>query len=461
MRHFTQTLLLLSVAALVPACGGGGGGGDPVIIVSLVSSTVGGAPAHGNSDSPSISSDGRFVAFRSTATNLVASDTSSEDVYRKDLQTGAVIRVSRVPVTGAEPTGISRSPAISANGRFIAFVSTATDLVSPPVSGTYSNIYLYDADAGTTTLISHTSSSLTTEATGNSDNPCVTVTGTTDSPVVHVAYDSLAQNLVVGLSGYTGSNVYKWTSTFSANDIVSLSTTPTTVGNEGSSLPSISSDGNKIAYQSNASNLVADDNNNTMPDIFVRTMSNLNTIVSVTDAGTQLTNPGGSQPGSYMPSISADGEHVVFQVRLAEIVPAAVDGSMNDIFARFFWDGSGGTPETFQVSRHPMTGGNGNSCALPVISQDGGQVFWTSASTELINTDTNGLRDVFRRFVDSGALDRVSLTGTGVEPTGTGGSTTITTRPSITPTGSYVAFDSNAANMFFPSPTVRHVYRRG
>src|SRR5439155_1734749 len=95
----------------------------------LVSVATGGAQGNGGSNYPSISADGRYVAFASDASNLVSGDTNGvEDVLVHDLQTGATERVS-IATGGAQGNGDSRAPSISADGRYVAFESDAQNLV--------------------------------------------------------------------------------------------------------------------------------------------------------------------------------------------------------------------------------------------------------------------------------------------------------------------------------------------
>src|SRR5688572_10336047 len=105
---------LLAVASVLPACGGGGGGGGGVSTATLlVSQTLAGVRGNGDSDQPSVSSTGQFVAFRSVSTNLHTSATTAarSHVYKKDMDTGAISIVSIAGVV--EATGDSSQPAIS------------------------------------------------------------------------------------------------------------------------------------------------------------------------------------------------------------------------------------------------------------------------------------------------------------------------------------------------------------
>jgi Tol biopolymer transport system component len=126
----------------------------------LVSASAAGAPAAGSASGqarePSISGDGRFVAFRSDASNLVAGDGGgTEDIFVKDLQTGAIEAVSRDlngAFTGAGVLG-QTSHSISSDGRFVLFQSSAANLVAGVGSGT-PRVFLRDRTLGTTELVS-------------------------------------------------------------------------------------------------------------------------------------------------------------------------------------------------------------------------------------------------------------------------------------------------------------------
>lgn len=130
-------ILVLAIGfAILTACGGGSGGGgeapaaatlDPIELVSADSSGLAG---DGSSQDPAVSGDGRYVTFWSSATNLVANDTNGQsDIFVRDRQTGTTRRVS-VAADGAEANGFSDGPAISADGNYVVFYSSATNLVT-------------------------------------------------------------------------------------------------------------------------------------------------------------------------------------------------------------------------------------------------------------------------------------------------------------------------------------------
>jgi Tol biopolymer transport system component len=155
-----------------------------------VSVNSAGIQANNNSDDPTMSADGRFVAFNSAATNLVAGDTNGTlDAFVHDRRTGTTTRVS-VDSAGTQANGDSFFPALSANGRFVAFVSGATNLVADDTSG-MEDVFVHDRRTGTTTRVNVDSAG--TQANGDSIGlPSLTADGRS------VAFSSEATNLVAG-----------------------------------------------------------------------------------------------------------------------------------------------------------------------------------------------------------------------------------------------------------------------
>src|SRR5262249_363073 len=138
---------------------------------------------------PSVSGDGRFVAFHSNATNLVAGDTNSlMDVFVHDLQTGATERVS-VSSGGAQGTIGSYYPSVSGDGRYVAFISDAPNLVPNDVNGTR-DVFVRDRLAGTTERVSLASNG--TPSNSDCAPPAISPDGR------YVVFGSFASNLVPG-----------------------------------------------------------------------------------------------------------------------------------------------------------------------------------------------------------------------------------------------------------------------
>jgi len=215
-----------------------------------ISVATGGGQANGNSVSPEISGDGRFVAFYSTATNLVSGDTNRKrDVFVRDLQTGATTRVS-VYNGGFEADGNSFHPTLSADGRLVAFESDSFNLAwNDPDEGF--DIYIYDRQADVI-------ASMSVDDAGNMGNDTSTWPSMTPDGR-YVAYATDATDIVPDdLNGTRDIVLYDRLS--GAANRLSLGNSGAEADGDGSH-PSISDDSTLVAYESNASNLVPGDSN--------------------------------------------------------------------------------------------------------------------------------------------------------------------------------------------------------
>jgi Tol biopolymer transport system component len=217
-----------------------------------------GAQGNDFSYTPSISADGRYVAFMSKATNLVGGDTNGAwDVFVRDRQGATTERVS-VDSLGSQGNGGSNVPSISADGRYVAFQSNATNLVSGDTNGS-PDVFVRDRQTGTTERVSVDSGGV--QGNGTSSLPSISADGR------HVAFESYASNLVSGDTTW-------WQDVF-VRDRQSGTTERVSIdsfgaqGNGFSDKPSISADGRYVAFRSDASNLVSGDTNG-WHDAFVR-----------------------------------------------------------------------------------------------------------------------------------------------------------------------------------------------
>jgi WD40-like Beta Propeller Repeat len=274
-----------------------------------VSSASSQANNAGGSYRPAISANGRYVAFYSYATNLVAGDTNATpDVFVRDTVAGTTTRVN-VDGAGNQANDLSQFPAISADGRYVGFNSSASNLVAGDTNNR-GDVFLRDTVAGTTTLVSVDSAG--NQAIGGSSFPALAADGR------YVAFWSDASNLVAGDTNNM-SDVF-------LRDTVAGTTTRVSVGSAGneasdeSSSPVISVNGRYVAFISAASNLVDGDTNN-RSDVFVRdTLAGTTTRVSVDGTGNQ------ANDGSYRSAISADGRYVAFISVASNLVPGATIG---------------------------------------------------------------------------------------------------------------------------------------
>jgi Tol biopolymer transport system component len=364
------------------------------------------------------SGTGRFVAFQSAATNLVAGDTNGvSDIFVHDRKTGETRRVS-VSSSGAEANGSSLASAISANGRYVAFLSDATNLVAGDTNGV-SDIFVRDRSAGTTRRVSVSSAGL--EANGASSTPSISADGD------HIVFESIATNLVAGDSNGQ-QDIFVRDRSSRKTRRVSISSAGTQA-NGFSAEPSISSDGNVVAFYSGASTLVSGDSNG-LWDVFIRIRTAGKTRrVSVSSAGAQ------GNGVSLDPAIAANGRFVAF----TSVATNLVGGDSNvsaDIFVR---DRKTGETRRVSVSSAGVQGDNSSN--TPTISADGRYVAFRSLATNLVAGDTNGADDVFVRDRSAGRTRRVSVAFDGAQANGDSLSA------KIAGSGRFVAFSSLATNL--------------
>ena len=294
-----------------------------------VSLSIAGMQANDRSDSPSISSDGRFVAFRSNADNLVAGDTNGavnpdagSDIFVHDRLTGQTTRVSLSSV-GVQANNFSGSPSISSDGRFVAFRSDANNLVAGDTNGDVdpnegSDIFVHDRLTGQTTRVSVSSAGM--QANNRSDSPSISSDGR------FVAFSSNADNLV---AGDTNNNRDIFLHDRQTDQTTRVSESSANVqGNGASQKPSTSDNGRFVAFESRADNLVDGDTNNTLDILFHDCQTGQTIRVNVSSSGAQ------GNGDSYNSSISDDGRFVAFHSWASNLV----DGDTNNNFDVFVYE---------------------------------------------------------------------------------------------------------------------------
>ncbi|HEV8114283.1 MAG TPA: hypothetical protein VGR31_16040 [Planctomycetota bacterium] len=367
----------------------------------------------------SISADGRFTAFASGATNLVAADTNGAwDVFLHDLQTGATTRES-VQGSGIQGAGASFLPAFSDGARYLAFASGSSNIVPNDLNGR-GDVFVRDLQTGATTLASVSSSGA--QGNQNSDSAQVSADGR------YVAFFSISTTLVPGDSNATG-DVF-------VRDLVAGTTEFATLDSSGNQVawampgtyPWMSADGRYVSFTAVGPFVPADTNGNY--DVYVRDRTAATTIrASVGASGAE------GNGASFGGSISADGRYVVFSSASTNLVPGDTNG-IEDVFVRDLVAGT-----TTRVSLSSGGAQATGQCLSPAISADGRYVAFWSEATNLVPGDTNGLFDVFVRDLQTGTTTRESVDSNGVQANATSYS------PSISRGGRFVTFVSEATNL--------------
>jgi Tol biopolymer transport system component len=367
-RSLIAVWFSLVAAALAAAGPAWAARGDTTLLSRANGS--GGAKANTASSPPAISADGRFAAFYSPASNLTIDDRDPvDDVFVRRLTTGRTVLVSRASGPfGAKGNRGSFDPVLSADGRFVAFESEASNL-TPDDPDEVVDVFVRDLVTGGTTLVSR----------------------------------------ATGIDGAKA--------------------------NAGSYVNSVSADGRYVAFESEAGNLSAADDD-ALRDVFVRDRREGTTILVSRASGARGTDANGN---SYGGSISADGDLVAFESAASNVDDDA-EAEPSNVYLRDLRK-----DETTLVSRargeHGDAGNKGSY--RPSLSADGRFLAFSSYASNLAVDDADIIEDVFVR--DLRAHETVLASrATGEDGAkGTGGST----RPSLSEDGRFIAFDSFAANL--------------
>jgi hypothetical protein len=373
-----------------------------------VSVATGGTQGNGPSYDPAIAADAPFVAFKSAASNLVSGDTGFEDIFVHNWQTGQTTRVS-IDSLGTQANGSSFHPTLSKNGRFVAFWSQASNLVSGDTNNA-ADVFVHDRDVdedgifdepGYIRTVRVSVASNGTQGNNDSSLPALSADGR------YVAFASAATNLVSGDTN-TIYDVFVHDRDVDEDGIfdepgyirtvrVSVASDGTQ-GNGGSATPALSADGRFIAFWSFASNLVGEDTNNQYDAFVYDRQTGQTTRVSVASAGTQ------GNGSSHAPALSADGRFVAFNSDATNLV----SGDTNNAADVLVHDRQTGQTTRASVAS-AGTQGNGDS-GTPALSADGHFVAFDSSATNLVSGDTNNAADTF--VADLGIAQNFAITVT-------------------------------------------------
>lgn len=373
--------------------------------IDRVSVGIDGGSADGPASSASISDDGRYVAFGSYAGNLVTGDANSfHDVFLRDMDTGQTTRMS-VGVNGVDSDGESHNPVLAANGTHVAFMSTASNLTSGPVS-TKGEIYRYSIGDGELEVVSGTCTSCSEELSSalaiSSSGDVVayttrrTLVGDTDSEYDVFVYDA-AQGTTTqaSLSSSGGNGITFW-------------------GSNAFS-PTLSANGRWVGFRSAARGFGE-------PDI---TVQNFHAYAKSLDSSTLTrvsSHSGSTEPcegdhqatASLSPIMTSDGALAAFTSACAIQLPgdAVDDNDVRDVFVHDM---------TSMVTERVSVGSKGEQADGPSrlvgVSDDGRYVVFISSATNLVPNDTNEVDDLFVHDREMGQTRRISAAPDGTQLT--------------------------------------------
>jgi Tol biopolymer transport system component len=410
-------------------------------VTQRVDVTPSGVAPNGSSWWPVMSADGRYIAFHSWATNLVPNDANGAyDIFVWDraLRTTRLVSLS---ATGTQANAACTYPAISADGNVVAFLSAASNLGGTTVNGKQ-QVYVRDSEAGVTELVSVSTSG------DVADHDCEWCAVSGDGR--YVAFDSAATNLIPGGNPHIG--VYLRDRQLGTTQCISVSTSGV-LANYDALKPRLTPDGRFVLFCSLASNLVAGDTNGSK-DLFLRDLQNGTTErISVSDVtGDQGDSGSAAAPP---PAMTPDGRFIAFASEADNLVPSDTNG-LWDIFLR---DRLEGRTELISVSSSGQQGNgiSGHAVGGLAISADARYIVFPSLATNFAPGDPGSFWDTFVRDLQDRTTDLLSVSTTG----GAGNADSGENSVGISADGSAIVFDSKATDLVpAVADAFTHVYLR-
>lgn len=378
-----------------------------------------GSEANNYSDSGYPSGDGGLIAFASSATNLVAGDTNNNyDVFVRNVAAGTTERVS-VDSAGVEANNSSYQPKITPDGRYVVFMSEATNLVPGDTNGVR-DVFVRDRLADITTRISVSS----TGAESNDDS--FINGGTVSANGRLILFHSRATNLVAGdTNGFMDVFVHDRTTGLTTR--VSVTDTGAEANFDCYSAD-ISSNGAHIAFHTSADNIITGDTNNAMDTFIVTRATGAIAYAAQSVAGTQAN-------GDTYGLKFADNGNIAFTSAATNLISDDLNG-VTDIFVR---DGPGVGP--IEMISIGINGQTNNMSFDSWISGNGRFVVYSSAATNIVNNDTNGEQDVFVMDRQTGETERVTENTMGEQ------ANDFSSAPRLSQNGQRIVFHSDATNL--------------
>lgn len=293
--------------------------------------TAGTASGNKGSFPGKISADGRYVVFISEASDLItSSDNDGRDVFLRDLQTNTTTRLSTNAAGTAGGNNMSGPAIIDKGGRFVVFATRATDLADVPDVNDFSDIFIYDIQAQTKRLITLNTAGTATGGGMPFQGMDRGVEFSISADGRFVAFMSQQTGLVNNDTNGLGDDIFRYEVATQAKTLVSVNFTGTSGLIGGSSSPVISDDGRFVGFSSLANDLVnvADETNGFTVDVFLRDMTAGQTyLVSANQSKTRTGNG-----FSFQPRLTSDGRRVAFFSRASDLISNDLNGFQEDVF---------------------------------------------------------------------------------------------------------------------------------
>jgi len=381
--------------------GNNGSNGDFQVFVTLPSgemelvSVAYDGNSLGNSDSfsNSINRDGNFVTFESVGTNLVSGvgNDITDQIFLRDRvnQTTSLVSVAADGSTPGDDNSYGSS--VSADGRYVAFVSSASNLVTLQDAAVgYYQVYMRDMNSGVTRIVSVASNG--THGDSNSHDPSISASGR------YVAFTSDADNLVPGVAG--PGQVYVYDTLTNTTELVSISKDAFSQGNSASGYPSINADGRFVAFLSYADDLTSNTAQYSTGELYLRDrLTQTTQIISVASDGVTQAN---AQISVRAPYLSSDGQVVTFVSMATNLASGAI--GISEVYVRDRLSGNTSIASMSYVGSTPSD----SACDPGSISANGRFIAFDSFGTNLVNDVTSGNQEIYLR--DQGA-NKILLAG--------------------------------------------------
>jgi hypothetical protein len=373
------------------------------------------------SDEPQISDDGRYIVFQSLSANLATGDTNGTvDLFIRDRAEGTTRRITQ-GYDGSPANDLTRGVSMSSDGRYVAFISFASNLVPGDTNGQPDG-FLWDRLGGIERIS-------VTPTGGQIQAQTLYVSVSDDGRFV--AFTANSDGVVPGDANDGATDVYVRDRSSSTTRIVSVMPDGQ-LGDGNSSQGLLSGDGHYVAFWTHAANLAR------LPEQDGRGHVVLHSLVTGSNRTVDVTTTGAVSIEAELCDISRTGRFVTIASYDPNLATPVLANPKAQIY---LWDKQTRTLERVSVSSREVPANRIDGTHLGTVSDNGRYVSFVSTSTNLVPSDTNDEMDVFWRDRAAGVTRRVSLSSSGAQ------ANEASSQAVISGSGQWVAFRSEASNL--------------